>query len=74
MIVNLKISLSSELDQRLKEAAQIQHKSEQELVSKAVENHLGNITIDTTQTCYELLENLGILAETQKVCLPSETH
>ncbi|MEB3191037.1 MAG: hypothetical protein VKL42_11905 [Snowella sp.] len=70
MNLNLTVPITPNLNQRLKEAAKTQNKSEQALILEALENHLD--TISPPQNCYDLLEELGILETIKEVDLPPD--
>jgi hypothetical protein len=70
MEITLTVPISLNLNQRLKEAAKLQNKSEQDLILEALENHL--TTINPSQNCYEMLEKLGILEDIAEIDLPPD--
>jgi len=68
--MDITLTVPSSLNQRLKEAAKIQNKSEQELILEALENHL--TIINPPNNCYEMLAKLGILEDIQDIDLPPD--
>ncbi|EAZ88075.1 hypothetical protein [Crocosphaera chwakensis] len=56
---NISIPLSPSLEQRLKEVAHMNQKTEQELILEALENHLKQFPIP--KNCYDLAIELGVI-------------
>jgi predicted DNA-binding protein len=65
---NISIPLSPSLEQRLKEVAQMNQKTEQELILEALENHLKQFP--TQKSCYDLAIELGVIGVAED--LPSD--
>ena len=65
---NISIPLSPSLEQRLKEVAQMNQKTEQELILEAIENHLEQFSYP--KSCYDLAIELGVIGVAED--LPSD--
>ncbi len=65
---NISIALSPSLEKRLKEVAQMNQKTEQELILEAIENHLEQFL--SPKSCYDLAIELGVMGVAED--LPSD--
>ena len=65
---NISIALSPSLEQRLKQVAQMNQKTEQELILEAIENHLEQFL--SSKSCYDLAIELGVIGVAED--LPSD--
>lgn len=58
-MTTFKLSLNSQLEQKLKSISQLTNKSEQQLIIEALEKHLQELS--QPQNCYELATQLGVI-------------
>lgn len=56
---NITIALSTSLEQKLKQVAELSQKSEQDLIIEAIENHLKQFY--PRQSCSDLAMELGVI-------------
>jgi hypothetical protein len=65
---SLNIQLDSKLEQWLHQVAKLTQKTEQELITEALEKHLKELS--QSKSCYDLAMELGVIGVTKK--LPSD--